>query len=212
MHAYKEALTSLLLSAMLTSSLLPSHGGAALAGVVNTAAAQRALGLALGSAPSDFEFTSPATAVPRVVPASSTTLQRPISRTKLDSLARAVSSNPQEARMDERAAVSLGLTQPGVPYMIRQAFYSTDNGQVRHYIAVPSAGNNGILFIHASRITRTTTFWLSDRGGNLLAAGHILNGRFISIDLIHARGPFESELSEWSQKQLPGESPSIASS
>ena len=197
MYRHRELLTSLLASAMLTTSFLPAQGADSLAGVVDPAAAGRFMSAVFSHMPDggwampDVEImTAPApSSVIAVNLSASDATQPPITPEKFKALFNRALLSQKNAVIGADVAVPLGLSAGGD---ITTKQIRSDNGADRHYFSVPIP-LNGKIFIG---LRKGGTLHLSacDMDGKLLAAGTLIDEVFAAVPLDVARAGFEAEL------------------
>ena len=140
--------------------------------------------------------------VAKADPVHSATGNGAISPVRLEALARTALMSPVDRPIHQLAAVPLGLTSPGVPYVTKQISFR--EGAAAHVLAVHVSGTGKLLFMFVEE-DGDGLLWACDRNGKLLAAGQAINRVFSPIALSDARSAFEAELRQWSEVRLPGD-------
>ncbi|MDX6769238.1 MAG: hypothetical protein SF051_06870 [Elusimicrobiota bacterium] len=198
MYRHRELLLSCLASAMLTAGLIPAPGELALAGVLDPAAINRAMGLLSPSAPEGFTAAAAQTPVAAPVQVAAGPRTAVMTPALLRSLLDAAATNPDITPVSAVVAAPLGLTPAGTPYQTRQAFYETTDGYL-HCVAVNLGNTGNVMWSSYDRALGNGRIWVSDRAMNLLAAGIVESRVFRLTTVAEARPSFDAALSAWAQ-------------
>lgn len=200
MYYHRELLTSLLASAMLTTTLLPAPGPVTRASVIDPASAGRILNAAFSRMP-DSGWAMPGAdalaAAQNATPVIAVSLTKPGSE-PLDTAKmlkarhdRAL-QNPKPSTISPGIAVPLGMTQSET--LITKQISARDITG-KHIFAAPATPIGKILVIVIK--DAAVYMYACDMNGKLLAAGILENNSFTTMAVEKAAAGFEVELRFW---------------
>lgn len=214
MYRHRELLTSLLASAMLTASLVPTAGTGSQASVIDPAAAGRLLGAAFSRMP-DGGWSMPGMdalpAVNAVNPVIAVSLSDQngdgpiITREALKVRYDIALTNPTPATIGSNISVPLGLTQAGA-LETKQIGEKTATGH--HLFAAPTTPIGKILIFLIK--DGVVYLYACDMDGKLLAAGTYINKVFTPMTIEAATPGFNAELRHWNNAVVTPKLPTNA--
>lgn len=200
MYRHRELLTTLLTSAMLTTSLFPASGPVTRASVIDPASAGRILSAAFSRMP-DSGWTMPGAdalaAAQNATPVIAVSLTKPDSgpldtATMLKARHDRALQNPKTSIISPGIAVPLGMTQSETLVTKQISVHDTAG---KHIIAAPVTPNGKILVIVIKGAA--VYMYACDMNGKLLAAGILENNSFTTMAVENAAAGFEAELRIW---------------
>lgn len=203
MYRHRELLTSLLASAMLTTSMLPSQGIGSLASVVDPSAAGRVMTAAFSRMPDggwsmpDIDMISAQSVAP-VIAVNLTVAAEPIiTKERIRLLYDRALLNPKTSNVTAVIAVPTGFSNDRI--QVKQLGEKTET--LEHRFAAPITPNG--KFLVGVIKDGVITAYVCDMEGKLLAAGVLVDQVFTSMTLEAAKAGFEASLRYWNTSILP---------
>lgn len=208
MYRHRELLTSILASAMLTSTLFPAAEGGWHASAVDPAAVQRAMQAAFSGASnegwqpvSQTFVASPAPVIlTAATKASAATPQPLLSPEKLKAIIDLGMTGQKVYTVAQPMSLGLGLAHP---FAAKNVGFDAEN--VRHGVAIGLPDGTRVIFFR--KTAEGLQVFASDRLARLLSAGTFVNNVFTPVALDVARPVFEAELRLWEAEPLPEPAP-----
>lgn len=100
---------------------------------------------------------------------------------------------PEPVEIVQQTAVPLDLTSPGVPYLTKQAIFTTP--QQSHHFAVHAGSSSKVLIMQIEG--QNVQLWVCDMNASLISAAVITGGKIEMRSIAQAKAAFEAEMHLW---------------